>query len=77
MFVVYRGARSDVIAQGVGRLRSQLRSRGIPHETIDVNEDYFLGLPKARARVYKALDEFLNLNLYQFDVRVGPTEVVR
>ena len=77
VFVVYRGARSDVIAQGVGRLRSQLRSRGIPHETIDVNEDYFLGLPKARARVYKTLDEFLNLNLYQFDVKVGPTEVVR
>jgi hypothetical protein len=42
-----------------------------------VNEDYFLGLPKARARVYRALDEFLNLNLYQFDVKVGPTEVVR
>jgi pimeloyl-ACP methyl ester carboxylesterase len=77
IFVVYRGARSDLIPQGVGRLRSQLRSRGIPHETIDVNEDYFLGLPKARARVYKALDEFLNLNLYQFDVKVGPTEVVR
>lgn len=77
VFVVYRGGRSDLISQGVGRLRGQLRSRGIPHETMDVNEDYFLGLPKARTRVYKALDEFLNLNLYQFDVKVGPTEVVR
>ncbi len=77
IFVVYHAARGDVIAQGVGRLSGQLRSRGIPHETLDVNEDYFLGLPKARTRVYQALDEFLNLNLYQFDVKVGPTEVVK
>lgn len=31
----------------------------------------------ARAGVYRALEEFINLNLYNYDVKIGPTRAVR
>ncbi len=77
VFVVYRSHRADAIAQGVATLRSQLRRRDVPHEMHDVGDDYFHELPGARTRAYRALEEFLNLNLYHYDVKIGPTRVVK
>jgi dipeptidyl aminopeptidase/acylaminoacyl peptidase len=65
------------IAGGVSALRRLLRRRDIVCVQVDYNRDFVLGLPGARARVYRALEEFINLNLYHYDVKIGPTKVVR
>lgn len=70
-FVVYRGYLANDMTQGVARLRSQLKRRDLPFETVEVREDYRNGMPKARTQVYKQLEEFLNLNLYNYDVKLG------
>lgn len=77
VFVVYRSHRADTIAEGVAQLRSQLKRRDIEHQMLAVGDDYFHGLPGARAKAYRALEEFLNLNLYNYNVKIGPTRVVR
>jgi len=35
------------------------------------------GLPVARAQLYRRLEEFFNLNLYDPRVKIGPTRVVK
>ena len=81
VFVATRGDRfSDAdttIATGVAQLRSQLKRRDIPCVTVEFNTDFVQGLPAARARLYRELEEFFNLHLYNYDVTIGPTRVVR
>ena len=77
VFIAMRGGQIPYLAAGVSDLRSQLKRRDIPCVTVEYNEDFTHGLPAARARVYRELEEFLNLNLYDYSVKIGPTEVVR
>lgn len=77
VFVLYRSHRADGVAQGVAQLRGQLKRRGVPHETLEIGDDFVLGLPTARTRAYRALEAFLNENLYNPNVKIGPTRVVR
>jgi dienelactone hydrolase len=74
-FVIYRNYLANSMTQGVARLRGQLKRRDIPFETIDVRQDYLNGMPKARGRVYRELQDFLNLNLYEYEVKFGPARV--
>ena len=71
-----RTAADATVASGVAQLQSQLKRRDIPCIAVEYNEDFTHGLPAARARVYRALEEFLNLNLYNYKVKIGPTRVV-
>jgi pimeloyl-ACP methyl ester carboxylesterase len=64
-------------AAGVAHLRAQLGRRDLPVVQIDYHTDFTHGRPVARARVYRALDEFINLYLYHYDVKIGPTRVVK
>lgn len=75
--VQQRNRDEQVVATGVAQLRAQLKRRGIPAVLVDLNDDYALGLPAARTRVYRELEEFFNLNLYHYDVKIGPARVVR
>jgi dienelactone hydrolase len=81
VFVALRGDRfSDAdatTAAGVAHLRSQLARRDVPCVTVEFNTDFVQGLPAARARLYRELEEFFNLHLYNYDVKIGPTRVVR
>jgi dipeptidyl aminopeptidase/acylaminoacyl peptidase len=70
-------AEQSFAAAAVEQLRSQLRRRDIPCVIVDINQDFLVGSPAARTRVYRALEEFFNLNLYNYDVKIGPTRVVR
>jgi dipeptidyl aminopeptidase/acylaminoacyl peptidase len=80
VFVARREAsdpRTAAIAAGVARLKTVLERRDLDCTTVTYNQDYAEGLPAARAKVYRALEEFINLNLYQYDVKIGPTRVVK
>ncbi len=81
VFAALRGDRfaeaDATAAAGVARLRSQLKRRDVPCVTAEFNTDFVQGLPTARARLYRELEEFFNLHLYNYDVTIGPTRVVR
>jgi hypothetical protein len=77
VFIATHSGRDPAIEAGVAELRAQLRRRDLACVSVEFNQDFALGLPAARARVYRALDEFINLNLYNYDVKIGPTRVVK
>ncbi|MDP3068679.1 MAG: prolyl oligopeptidase family serine peptidase [Opitutaceae bacterium] len=81
VFVATRGDRHSAtdqqIAAGVAQMKSQLSRRDIPWVAVQFNTDYVEGLPGARTRLYRELEEFFNLHLYNYDVKIGPTRVVR
>ena len=72
-----RGSMDSILAAGIAQLRSQLRQRDLPCVTVTYNDDFVQGLPVARARVYRELEEFFNLNLYNYNVKIGPTREVK
>jgi hypothetical protein len=74
-FVIYRGYLANEMTQGVARLRGLLKRRDIPFETMEVRQDYLNAMPKARGRVYRELHDFLNLNLYNYEVKLGTPKV--
>jgi hypothetical protein len=72
-----RNSTDAAIAADVSHLRSQLKRRELACVAVEINDDFTLGLPAARTRVYRELEEFFNLNLYSYNVKIGPTRVVR
>ena len=46
-------------------------------EYVEVASGFLPELPGARAKAFRQIEEFFNLNLYDFDVRVGPTKEVK
>ncbi|MBM3854333.1 MAG: hypothetical protein FJ399_14440, partial [Verrucomicrobia bacterium] len=81
VFVATRGDRhsetDQQIAAGVAAMKTQLRRRDIPCVAVEFHTDYAAGLPAARTRIYRQLEEFFNLHLYNYDVKIGPTREVR
>lgn len=65
------------IASANTSLRARVRRQGGVADYFEVNADYAQELPKARARVYEHLEEFFNLNLYDYNVKIGPTKEVK
>jgi dipeptidyl aminopeptidase/acylaminoacyl peptidase len=72
-----RTEEEQAINAGISRLRGQLKRRDVACVAVAADAEFTLGLPVARARVYRELEEFFNLNLYNYDVKIGPTRVVR
>jgi dienelactone hydrolase len=77
VLLVYEAGGGEVIEGSNQQLRSALASRGVVADTIEVNRDFFLELPQARAKAYAQMEEFFNVNLYNYDVKIGPTRVVK
>jgi pimeloyl-ACP methyl ester carboxylesterase len=58
-----------------GRLRSLLHGLQRDAEYVELrSNDFALGLPTARAKVFRQIEEFFNLNLYDYKVKVGEVE---
>ncbi|HUR58472.1 MAG TPA: prolyl oligopeptidase family serine peptidase [Opitutaceae bacterium] len=75
--LVAKGDSGVTLAAGVAALRTQLKRGGIPCEVVEYHDDFANGQPVARARLYRRLEEFFNLNLYDPRVKIGPTRVVK
>jgi hypothetical protein len=71
------GPRQTLIAAGVEQLKREMKQRDLPCVAVTYDSDYAEGLPAARTRLYRALEEFFHLHLYNFDVKIGPARVVK
>lgn len=61
-----------------GDLRSQLKKLNRAPEYLELRStDFSLGTPAARAKVFKEIEEFFNLNLYDYKVKVGETKEIK
>ena len=57
--------------------RSKLRHLDRPPTYLELGSDYELGLPSARAQVFHQIEDFLNLNVYDGNVRLGPLKEIQ
>ncbi len=71
--------------EGVGRRLSYLSARrfaesvsrhGTVADLVDLPMDYVSGLPAARARVFDSIEEFLNLHIYDFKVKLNDLQII-
>jgi pimeloyl-ACP methyl ester carboxylesterase len=76
LFIV-EPARSQSIEIGVGQVRSKMKSLHRSTEYLEVDPGFARALPKARATVSKQIDDFLNLHLYRYGVKIGPTQEIK
>lgn len=77
VFLVVNSQRHDEIAIENSRLRSELKRLGRAPEYLEVQEDFVLRLPAARARAFRRMEEFFNLNLYDYKVNVGEVKELK
>ena len=69
--------RDDMITSQNGELRSRLKRLGRPAEYVELGSGYGENVPSARAKLLRQIEEFFNLNLYDYKVEVGPTREVK
>ncbi|HWA09740.1 MAG TPA: alpha/beta fold hydrolase [Opitutaceae bacterium] len=58
-------------------LRSALARGSNPADYLEITNAYARGLPNARQQVFAKVEEFFNLNVYNFNVKIGDTKVQR
>jgi dienelactone hydrolase len=56
---------------------SSVRRRGGLAELEDLPTDYMRGLPGARAAVFDRIEEFLNVNVYDFQVKMPDIKIIK
>lgn len=56
-------------------LRSALSHTSNPADYLEITGEFARGLPEARRKVYSKVEEFFNLNIYNFNVKIGDTKV--
>jgi diaminopimelate decarboxylase len=76
MFIVEPG-RNATIETGVSAVRAQLKKDGRTADYLEVEPGFALGLPQARAAAYRKIEEFINLRLYDYRVKIGPSTEVK
>jgi hypothetical protein len=47
----------------------------VPVKFFDLSTDYMRGLPGARSEVMRNVEDFLNENIYAYNVRLGETTI--
>ena len=55
----------------------EVRDHGAKVDFGDLSTDYVNGLPAARAAVFDRIEEFLNLNVYDFNVKLDELKVIK
>jgi alpha-beta hydrolase superfamily lysophospholipase len=59
------------------RFAAKVRAHGTTVAFEDLQTDYVQGLPWARAEVFDSIEEFLNLHIYDFNVKLHDFKVIR
>ncbi len=77
VFLIVDPVAEREIAVANQRLRGQLQRLDRAPEFFEVREDFALRLPAARARAFRQIEAFFNLNLYDYKVNVGETKEVK
>ncbi len=58
-------------------LASALRSHDTPVEFLDLDDDYMMQRPRAKAAVFRRLENFLNEHVYDYNVKLGELQVMK
>jgi dipeptidyl aminopeptidase/acylaminoacyl peptidase len=77
MMLIVDPPRDRVIAAQNATLRAALKRRGHATDYMEVESGFDQDLPATRAKVFRRIEEFFNLNLYDYNVRVGPTKEIK
>lgn len=77
VFLLVQPLRNQAIDVAAAGLRSKLSSAGHPAAFMDLDPGFGRALPKARAATYRKIEEFLNLHIYDYGVKIGPTKVIK
>ncbi len=64
-----------VSAGQASALRTAMARAGATPDYLEITSEFARGLPGARTRVFTAMEDFFNLNLYDFNVKIGETKV--
>lgn len=77
MLVVDPG-RSDLAIEAQNSdLRSKLKRLGRAPEYVELGSGYAENIPAVKARLFRQIEEFFNLHLYDYQVKIGPTKEVK
>lgn len=76
MLVVDDQRDRTILAQNF-TLQSQLKGLGRTPVFLETDEGVARDLPGARAKLFRKVEEFINLNVYDFNVKIGPTKEVK
>ena len=77
VFFLVVPVRNQAIDIGVADVRAQLARLGRPADYLDLDPGFSLALPQARAAAYRKIEEFINLRLYDYRVKIGPATEVK
>ncbi|MBC7369603.1 MAG: prolyl oligopeptidase family serine peptidase [Undibacterium sp.] len=76
MLIVNR-PEDDPIALQNAFLRAKLSRQGLDPELLQTANPFAADLPLERAKTFRRIGEFFNLNLYDYGVKVGPTKEIK
>lgn len=76
MLIVNSPEDSPIALQNAS-LRSQLSRLHRPPEFLQPDNPFAADLPGERAKTFRRIGEFFNLNLYDYGVKVGPAKVIK
>ena len=68
--------RSAAIDVSTGELRAKLQSLGRQPDHLELDPGFAAAQPTERAAVYRKIEEFFNLHLHDYGVKIGPTKEV-
>jgi hypothetical protein len=57
-------------------LRTRLQALGQSLDYVSLDPGFAAGRPESRAAVYRQIEEFFNLRLHQYAVKIGPAREV-
>ncbi len=76
LFLLVEPGRNPEIATSTAQLRAKLTSLGRTPEYLELEPGVSAARPIARAAVYRKIEEYLNLRLNHYAVKIGPpTEI--
>jgi acetyl esterase/lipase len=77
LYLLVEPTRNPAVDIATSGLRSKLKALGRAPDYLALDPGFFLARPKARASTYRKIEEFFNLRLYDYDVKIGPTKEVK
>lgn len=77
LYLLVEPTRNREVDLATAGLRSKLKSLGRAPDYLALDPGFFLARPKARASTYRNIEEFFNLRLYDYDVKIGPAREVK
>ena len=76
VFLLVEPARSPAIDVSTVELRSRLKGLGRAPDHLELDPGFAAALPESRATAYRKIEEFFNLHLQDYAVKIGPTKEV-